>query len=166
MSQRKLSCRVNPGESTMIPKKILACTDFSENSVPARICATEYAKAFGAELLILHVVNSRLLGYPTLANRVPVETALIQENIREGVEEELELLANDCRRQVEKVDTYYRTGAPAEEIVRFAEEQSADLIVMGTHGWTGVRHLIVGSVAENVVRTANCPVLTVRSTVA
>lgn len=149
----------------MMPKTILACTDFSENSVPARICAVEYARAFRAELLILHVVNSRLLGYPTLANRVPVETALIQENIREGVEEELELLANDCRREVEKVSTYFRTGAPAEEIVRFAEEQSADLIVMGTHGWTGVRHLIVGSVAENVVRMANCPVLTVRSSV-
>jgi nucleotide-binding universal stress UspA family protein len=149
----------------MMPKKILACTDFSENSVPARICAVEYARAFRAELLILHVVNSRLLGYPTLANRVPVETALIQENIREGVEEELELLANDCGREVEKVSAHFRTGAPAEEIVRFAEEQSADLIVMGTHGWTGVRHLIVGSVAENVVRMANCPVLTVRSTV-
>lgn len=148
----------------MIPKKILACTDFSENSVPARIYAIEYAKALHAELLILHVVNSRLLGYPTLANRVPVETALIQENIRQGVEEELELLANDCRREVDKVSTHHRTGAPAEEIVRFAEEQSIGLIVMGTHGWTGVKNLIVGSVAENVVRTANCPVLTVRST--
>jgi len=156
---------VNPGELIMIPKKVLACTDFSENSVPARICAIEYAKAFGAELLILHVVNSRLLGYPTLANRVPVETALIHENIREGVEEELELLSNDCRRKVKKVSTHYRNGAPAVEIVRFAQEQSAGLIVMGTHGWTGVRHLVVGSVAENVVRMANCPVLTVRSTI-
>ncbi len=47
----------------MIPKTILLCTDFSENSVPARICATEYAKAFKAKLMILHIVNSRLVGY-------------------------------------------------------------------------------------------------------
>jgi len=147
----------------MIPKKILVCTDFSENSVHARVCAIAYARAFEAELLILHVVNSRLLGYPSLSDRVPVETALIQDNIREAVDEELELIANDCRREVEHVSVYSRTGSPADEIVRLAEEESVGLIVMGTHGWTGFRHLIVGSTAENVVRTASCPVLTVRS---
>lgn len=147
----------------MIPKKILVCTDFSENSVRARISAIEYARTFGAELLILHVVNSRLMGYPSLADRVPVETALIQDNIREAVDEELELIANDCRREVEDVTVYSRAGSPAEEIVRLAEEEAVGLIVMGTHGWTGFRHLIVGSTAENVVRTASCPVLTVRS---
>ena len=147
----------------MVPKKILVCTDFSENSVRARICAIEYASAFGAELLVLHVVNSRLLGYPSLADRVPVEAALIQDNIREAVDEELELIANNFKREVEAVTVYSRTGSPAEEIVQLAEEESVGLIVMGTHGWTGFRHLIVGSTAENVVRTASCPVLTVRS---
>ncbi len=89
--------------------------------------------------------------------------ALLKTNIEEGVEEELELLANDCRLELKGVDAQYRSGAPAEEIVRFADENSADLIVMGTHGWTGLRHLVMGSTAENVVRTANCPVLTVKS---
>ncbi len=92
-----------------------------------------------------------------------MDMALIQQNIEEGVTEELELLANDCKRDVSDVFAYSRSGAPAEEIIRFADEESVDLIVMGTHGWTGVRHLILGSTAENVVRTANCPVLTVRS---
>ncbi len=147
----------------MIPKRILVCTDFSENSTAARLLAIEYAKEFRAELFILHVVNSRLVGYPTFADRVPVEVALVQKNIEEGVLEELELLANDCKRDVMEVSAYSRAGAPSEEIVRFANEKDADLIVMGTHGWTGVRHLILGSTAENVVRTANCPVLTVRS---
>lgn len=148
----------------MIPKKVLVCTDFSENSVRARYTATAYAKAFGAELLILHVVNSRLLGYPSLSDRVPVETALVQDHIREAVDEELELIASDCRKDLGRdVVVYSRTGSPAEEIVRLAEEESVGLIVMGTHGWTGFRHLIVGSTAENVVRSANCPVLTVRS---
>jgi universal stress protein A len=147
----------------MIPKKILVCTDFSENSVPARVLAIEFAKTFKAELVLLHVVNSRLLGYPTFADRIPVDMALVQQNIEEGVSEELELLANDCRREVEEVKTCSRSGAPAEEIVRCAEEESVGLIIMGTHGWTGVRHMILGSTAENVVRTAACPVLTVRA---
>jgi universal stress protein A len=147
----------------MVPKKIVVCTDFSENSTAARLLAIDYAKEFRAKLLILHVVNSRLLGYPTFADRVPVEMALVQKNIEEGVQEELELLANDCRRDVMEVSAHSRAGAPAEEIVRFADEHAADLVIMGTHGWTGVRHLILGSTAENVVRSAHCPVLTVRS---
>lgn len=146
----------------MIPKKILVCTDFSENSVPARVLAIEFARAFQAELLILHVVNTRFFGYPTFADRIPMDLALIQQNIEEGAAEELELLANDISREVENVRAFRRSGAPAEEIIKFAEEEGIGLIVMGTHGWTGVRHLILGSTAENVVRMANCPVLTVR----
>jgi universal stress protein A len=147
----------------MIPKKIVVCTDFSENSVPARIAAIEYAKAFGARLLILHVVNTRHIGYPGISSRLPEEIAGVEETIRQGVEEELELIANDSRREIEDVKAYSSTGSPAQEIVKFAEEHSAGMIVMGTHGWTGAQHLIMGSTAENVVRTASCPVLTVRS---
>ena len=147
----------------MIPDKIVLCTDFSENSVKARICAMEYAKLFRAELIILHVVNSRLVGYPGFASRYPDEMATIRVNIERGVEEELELLANDCSRELERVRTCFLTGAPAEEIVRFAEQESVGLIVMGTHGWSGARRIILGSTAENIVRTAKCPVLTVRS---
>ena len=149
----------------MIPKTILLCTDFSENSVPARICAKAYAKAFEAKLTILHVVNSRLVGYPSFEDRVTVDMALLTTNIEAGVAEELELLANDCRLELPDVDAQFRSGAPAEEIVRFADENSTDLIIMGTHGWTGLKHLVLGSTAANVVRTANCPVLTVRPTI-
>lgn len=146
----------------MIPKKILVCTDFSENSLPARQCAVEWAKAFKAELAILHVVNSRFFGYPSFTDRVPEEMALIQKHIEEGVQEELDSIANEFRKELSKVHAHSRAGAPADEIIRFADEESADLIIMGTHGWTGVRHLILGSTAENVVRTAKCPVLSVR----
>lgn len=147
----------------MVPKKILVCTDFSENSVPARILAIEYAKAFEAELLILHVVNSRLIGYPNFSNRFPKELAMIQEHIQAGVEAELDLIGNDCKREIEDVKVYSRSGAPADEIVNFAKDESAELIVMGTHGWTGARHFLLGSTSENVVKHANCPVLTVRA---
>jgi len=61
------------------------------------------------------------------------------------------------------VNTFSRMGIPANEIVRLADEESMELIVMGTHGWTGFKHLVLGSTAENVVRSANCPVLTVKS---
>ncbi|MDQ7785296.1 MAG: universal stress protein [Desulfomonilaceae bacterium] len=146
----------------MIPKRILVCTDFSENSVPARVLAIEYAKVFGAELDILHVVNSRLLGYPDFATRIPQEYALVEAQIQEGVNEELELIGNDCRREIDQVRIHSRTGSPIEEIVKFADEEKVGLIVMGTHGWTGARLLILGSIAENVVRQAQCPVLTVK----
>ncbi|MGB9616261.1 MAG: universal stress protein [Desulfomonilaceae bacterium] len=147
----------------MLPKRILMCTDFSENSLPARQYAIEWAKAFGAELFILHVVNSRLLGYPGFAASALGETTImIEEQIRKGVEEELETIAEECQGQLEKVRVFSETGSPAEEIVAFAKAKGVDLIVMGTHGWTGAKHLLLGSTAENVVRTSECPVLTVR----
>jgi universal stress protein A len=147
----------------MTPKRILLCTDFSENCQPARQCAVDYAKAFKAELILLHVVNSRLLGYPTFEDRIPVDMALLQKHIEEGVDQELEALVNETKNEIDPVQAFFRTGAPAEEIVLFANQERIDLIVLGTHGWTGLKHLVLGSTAENVVRSANCPVLTVRS---
>jgi len=64
---------------------------------------------------------------------------------------------------LKEVKTYSRVGVPAEEIVRLAAEEAIDLIVMGTHGWGGFRNMVLGSVAHNVLRTASCPVLVVRS---
>jgi universal stress protein A len=147
----------------MIPPKILLATDFSENSRPARNYAVCYAKAFDADLLILHVINSTNIGYPTLEEGVPMDISAAIESIQESVGRALEVLARECSDGPKSVDTTSRLGSPAYEIVRFADEISAGLIVMGTHGWSGFKHLIMGSTAENVVRTANCPVLTVRS---
>lgn len=149
----------------MRPKRILFCTDFSENSRPARGNAAAYAEAFGAELLILHVINSSQIGYPSLEESVPLDIREALEKIQESVDKALALVEGECRKLVERVEVYSRVGIPTNEIVRFAQEQSVDLIVMGTHGWTGFKHLIVGSTAENVVRTAACPVLTVRGPV-
>lgn len=146
----------------MRPKKILFSTDFSKNSVPARIAAIEQAKAFEAELAILHVVNPSPLGYPIFEEKIPVDMALLQRNIEESVREELDAVVEECKPAVPVVNGYYRTGDPAEEIVKFADEESVDLIAVGTHGWTGFKHLILGSTADKIVRTAKCPVLTVR----
>ncbi len=147
----------------MIPKRILFCTDFSENSAPARECAVDYAKAFGASLDVLHVVNSSRLGYPAFEAGVPFDLQSVLLNIQDEVRKAFEEVELELETQLDNITTNSRVGVPAVEINKFAEENSVDLIVMGTHGWTGIRHLILGSTAENVVRTSKCPVLTVKS---
>ncbi len=147
----------------MIPKRILFCTDFSENSRPAQQLAVEYAQAFGAQLVVLHVINSSRIGYPSLEERIPVDIKETLDRIQEAVEKALGLVCSECASSHVDVKTWSRIGIPAREIIRFAHEESVDLIVTGTHGWTGFKHLIMGSTAANVVRTATCPVVTVRS---
>jgi len=147
----------------MLPKKILFCTDFSENSLPARAVAKEYAKAFDASLVVVHVVNTSKIGYPAFQQDVPFDQQAVLKSVEESVIDALDEVAEDCRKVLPDVITYYRMGIPATEIVSFANEESVGLLVLGTHGWTGITHLVMGSTAENVVRTASCPVLTVRS---
>jgi universal stress protein A len=147
----------------MVPRRILFSTDFSENSAAARECAIDYAQVFSAELSILHVINSSQVGYPSLEEGVPVDIRSALEGIQQSVNKALELIGTECRQVLPAVSTHSRIGTPAYEIVRFAREEKMELIVMGTHGWTGFKHLIMGSTAENVVRMAICPVLTVRS---
>jgi acetoin utilization protein AcuB len=146
-----------------IPKRILYCTDFSENSAPARVCAVDYAKAFQAELIVVHVMSTRLLGYPFFEETVAADIADLRQRLEDRVKMELAAVAEECGQQCPLVRATVRSGAVANEVVRCAEEFSADLIVMGTHGWSGLRQLILGSTAENVLRVANCPVLIVRS---
>lgn len=147
----------------MLPQKILLCTDFSDNSKPAGQHAMDYSGAFDAELIILHVINSSRIGYPSLEEGMPVDIRSALTDIQQSVEKALSLIATECRKELAHVQTSVRIGTPAAEIVRFAQEESIQLIVMGTHGWTGFKHLIMGSTAENVVRMARCPVLTVKS---
>ncbi|MGC8603179.1 MAG: universal stress protein [Desulfomonilaceae bacterium] len=147
----------------MIPKKILFCTDFSENSLPARDYAIDFAKAFNASLTIMHVVNSSRLGYPAFEAGVPFDLQSVLLNIEESVKAAFNDFLSEFRDQLTEITTTSRVGIPAAEIVRYVEEKGIDLIVMGTHGWTGFRHLILGSTAENVVRLSKCAVLTVKS---
>jgi len=146
----------------MIPKKILLCTDFSENSVPALENALDYAQVFDAELCLLHVINSSQVGYSSWTDEVPPEIRLALEKIQQSAQQSLHRLAEECRRRMPRVESRALIGVPASEIVRYAKQENMDLIILGTHGWTGFKHLILGSTAENVVRNADCPVLTVR----
>ncbi|HMK36438.1 MAG TPA: universal stress protein [Desulfomonilaceae bacterium] len=140
----------------MVPKKILFCTDFSENSQPAWKLALDYAKAFGAQLSILHVIDYKdFPGHVDWAEKLRE----LLENVERSAKEKLQLMVKDCAQLVQDVKTYCRTGNTPQEIVALAQEESVDLIVVGTHGRTGVKDLVMGSVARSVLRTAHRPVL-------
>ncbi len=142
----------------MIPKKILFCTDFSENSRPAWELAVEYAQAFGARLLILHVIDDKdLPGYVDWAEKLRE----LLGDIERAVKERLETMVKESAQRVTDVKSFCLTGMTPLQISSFAQQESIDLIVVGTHGRTGVKHLVMGSVSRSVLRTAHVPVLVV-----
>ncbi len=138
----------------MVPKKILFSADFSENSHTAWKLAVDYAKAFGAKLLILHVID--FPGYVDWAEKLRD----ILHETGQSCNERLQLMANEAQ-LAEDVKIYCLTGIAPREIVTLAQEESVDLIVVGTHGRTGVKHLVMGSVARSVLKTAHIPMLIV-----
>jgi nucleotide-binding universal stress UspA family protein len=145
-------------------KTILLPTDGSECSRKAMAYALSFAKQYGARVVALHVIDRRWEEQTRVAF---VEVGQdITQKIQEGYEEEarriLQEVADAGGKAGVPVDTRFLTGIPFDEIVRTGSELSADLIIMGTHGRAGVSHLLLGSVAERVVRKAPCPVLTVR----
>lgn len=140
----------------MIPKKILFCTDFSENSRPAWELAIDYAKAFGAQLLIIHVID-----FPGYVDWVEKLREMLQES-GHVCSERLQAMAKEAQIAGD-VKIYCRIGIAPREIVALAREESVDLIVVGTHGRTGVKHLVMGSVARSVLKMAHRPVLIVEA---
>jgi nucleotide-binding universal stress UspA family protein len=141
--------------------KVLVPTDFSEPSAKAVLYGQALARSFGASLHVLHAVEEPLAqgwdayGFPGL---LPERRETVLAEAQARLEEAVPPLARDGQ----PTELVTRLGEPSREIVRFARERGIDLIVMGTHGRGGMAHLLLGSVAEKVVRTAPCPVLTVR----
>ena len=142
--------------------RILVPTDFSPPSDAALDYARILAGNFGSALQVLHVIDD-----PTAASEfVPDGFAVSTNGIRAGLvahsRDRLDALMTpvDRARYRAHIETLF--GVPAQTIVDYAVAVGAGLIVMGTHGRTGLAHLLMGSVAEQVVRTASCPVLTVR----
>jgi len=147
----------------MIPfKKIVCPTDFSEPSYEALKAANELAVYFRAELVVVHVVPP----IPTTSVAPPTEPGgwdisgyrrQLDESSRRSLDEVVkERVAPEVQVRPMVVE-----GDAAYQIVKIAEEEGADLVVIATHGHTGLRHLVFGSVAEKVVRLAPCPVLTI-----
>jgi nucleotide-binding universal stress UspA family protein len=140
--------------------KILHPTDFSECAEQARTHAVELARALDAELILFHVsVQAPLYAEGLISMK---EVQQVFEAQRKWAEETLEARAGEMRGAGIITRWEIAVGVPFEEIVKAAEKEKADLIVMGTHGRHGLERLLVGSVATRVLRTAPCPVLTVR----
>lgn len=139
-------------------KSILCPVDFSGNSRHALVVAADLAKSWGATLTIAHVWQPPLYGSPD----APVAGTVIQSLVDDAERMLDEWQAAVQSDGLEIARTKITTGVPWHEILELAKGASADLIVMGTHGRTGLKHVLIGSVAEKVVRHATCDVLVVR----
>jgi nucleotide-binding universal stress UspA family protein len=146
----------------MLPfKKIVCPTDFSEPSNQALEAGGELAAQFKAELLVVHVVPQVPPVSPGIVSPRAFNVSAYQEELVQSSSEALEELIKNRLPKSLKVKPMVIQGDAAEEIARIAQEESADLIVIATHGLTGWRRFVFGSVAEKVVRTARGPVLTI-----
>ncbi len=145
-------------------KKILCPVDFSDLSLNAMRVALELASQHQAELHLLYV----FAGYDAIA--LNPETAMIPmprwlTDLRKIAQEKLAALPGaDFKQSGPAIVRAMSDGTPIYEILQYAQHQNIDLIVISTHGRTGLKHLVIGSVAENIVRSSSCPVLTIRGT--
>ena len=140
--------------------KILVPVDFSEFSTKALDYALAFARQFDARIVVLHVVEPAV--YPE--SYMLVTTAL--EDLNQGLlQSARQRIGELCRERIGNrvtSESMVRTGRAHSEIAAAARELDVDLIILATHGYTGLRHVLLGSTAERVVRHAPCPVLTVR----
>ena len=145
----------------MLPfKKILCPTDFSEAAFAALKRAEELARHFAAELIVAHVVPTLPSphSFPDPKASFNFDVPMYQQELAIKAEQMLKDLVSHHKVETRNLVT---TGEAAPEILRIAQQEHADLIVIASHGLTGWRRLVFGSVAEKVVRQANCPVLTI-----
>lgn len=146
----------------MVPfKKILVPTDYSKHSAEAVRCAADIARRYEAAITLVYVFEPVTYALPE--GHVMQSPPQLQE-MQSAFEQRLTQATSDAKAAgALRVDAKVLTGPVATELADFAKQGGFDLIVMGTHGRTGLRHLVLGSVAEKVVRTAPCAVLTVRA---
>jgi nucleotide-binding universal stress UspA family protein len=143
-------------------RRILYATDYSKASRRAREKAIEFAKDYDAELWVVHVI------VPTTAYFSEQEYAgaelytKLEESARQEAESSMKRLMTALQKAKVKAKSLLLRGSPHEQIVKAAKSKRADMIVIGTHGRTGLSKLFMGSVAGRVVTMATCPVLTVR----
>ena len=146
-------------------RTILVPHDFSSSANFAAAIARDEAKAHGGRLLLLHVCDLPLdLGPDTMliVGHEADGPISMRHFAMSGAEAHLRDIAERLGRDGVSAEVFVRVGKPADEIQQFAVEHGVDVIVMGTHGRTGIRHLIAGSVTERVVRTSTVPVMTIR----
>jgi nucleotide-binding universal stress UspA family protein len=141
-------------------KTILLATDFSENSEYAFEYALSMAKKYDALLALIHVINEPVDLRGFYVPHISFDT--LEEEIEQGARKMMDRFCRTHLRDYQKYESFIVPGIPYDEIIKKANELSADLIIMGTHGRSGLDHVLFGSTAEKVVRKSVVPVLTVR----
>lgn len=144
-------------------KKILVPIDFSDYSKSALKYAVNFAKVFNAEMYLIYVVEPVI--YPPDFSMGQIAIPSVTFEMDERAKEELSKLAQQEIPAEIKQQVIIKTGKPFVEIIETAAEEDIDLIIIATHGHSGVEHILFGSTAEKVVRKAPCPVLTLREPV-
>ncbi len=142
-------------------RQILCATDFSRAAAAAFAKAVELARANGAPLTLVHVLTP-IAPIAGEGYMLPDTYEKIETSARAEGEKQLQRLLAKARRAGVRAKGLLLTGVPHAEIVRTAKTRRADLLVIGTHGRTGLARFFLGSVAARVIATASCPVLTVR----
>lgn len=143
--------------------RILVATDFSGYSAEAVRYAVHFGKTLNADLYVLHVFEPAYASPGgALLSVLPDEVHTWVKQLKDEDTRKLEATVEKLRGEIPNVKGIFKTGMPFVEVIRSAEEIPADMIVVGTHGRSGLAHVLMGSVAERVVRKASCPVLTVR----
>ena len=143
--------------------RILVPIDFSDYSKNALKYAVDFAKFFKAKIFLIYVIEPIIYPADFSIGQVTIPTPDVDMHSR--AQSELESLAKSFQESSVEVETIIKSGKPFVEINEIAAEKNIDLIIIATHGHTGVEHLLFGSTAEKVVRKAPCPVLTLREPV-
>jgi nucleotide-binding universal stress UspA family protein len=149
-----------PGGSHLSLKQILVPIDFSDYSKKALKYAFRFAEQFGASLALLYVVEPTV--YPADFSFGQVGFPNVEDELRKKGEEELQTMIAETLKGLVPASAVVKTGLPFVEVTAYAAEHDIDLIIVATHGHTGVEHILFGSTAEKIVRKASCPVLVVR----
>ncbi len=147
-------------DMTQVINKILVPIDFSDYSKNALRYAAQFALQFKAKIFLIYVVEPMIYPADFSMGQVAIPSADI--DLQKRGEEELNNLAKSFIDPGVQTEIIIKTGKPFVEINETASEKDIDLVIMATHGHTGVEHLLFGSTAEKVVRKAPCPVLTLR----
>ncbi len=144
----------------MLIKTILFPTDFSQGARAAMEYAVSMAKDCQAKLILLYVIQDISIAEWYIPSSL--SAADLVEDMQKSAAKEMDKWQAEAKQQLKDVEALVLRGVPFVEIIKTAKDKKADMIVIGTHGRTGIDHMLFGSTAEKVVRKSHCPVLTVR----
>jgi universal stress protein A len=153
-SQKKISY------SHIVLKHVLVPIDFSENSKKALRYAIPLAEQFGASITLINIIEPTV--FPSDFGFGQMSFPDVEQELVKKAEDELREIGTSVTTKT-KIRTVVKSGIPFVEVTNFASEENVDLIIVATHGRTGVEHILFGSTAEKIIRKAPCPALVVRA---